>query len=141
METINKYKKWTEKEETFLINNLRSGLRYDEIAERHYRTRGAIKSRIEKICIRLKNNGYSIKKISEITSLNERLISKYLNMTFSEPKLKFNEYEGYYFKYREANPEKKYKEEINKKKDNNITYLENIPDIIKYFGKKIIFWK
>ena len=66
----NNGKKWSSEEENILLEELETDICIEEIAKKHKRTRGAIKSRISLIVYNLYLNNNSIEDINKITKLS-----------------------------------------------------------------------
>jgi len=68
--------KWTITEVDILLEEVKSGLSFEIIANNHYRTVGAIKYKLYRYIIQLlkKNPKISIKELTKITSLNKEEI-------------------------------------------------------------------
>ena len=73
--------KWTEEEEKRLLEEIKSGIDYTEIASLHNRTRGGILSRLRYIAYKSYLNNISIVDICNITNLTkeevEDIIKRY----------------------------------------------------------------
>jgi len=72
--SVNCGKKWTDKEEKQLLNEIAQNLNKKEIAENHNRTIGGITSKIKKIAHNMFNNNVSIVEIINKTKLTEKQI-------------------------------------------------------------------
>lgn len=64
-------KKWTDLEETQLLQQIKDGIEFDEIASLHQRTLGGIKARINKLAHIYKNEGMEMDKIGEVLRLDK----------------------------------------------------------------------
>ncbi len=64
-------KKWTDLEETQLLQQIKDGIEFDEIASLHQRTLGGIKARINKLAHIYKNEGMEMEKIGEVLRLDK----------------------------------------------------------------------
>lgn len=64
-------KKWTDLEETQLLQQIKEGIEFDEIASLHQRTLGGIKARINKLAHIYKNEGMEMEKIGEVLRLDK----------------------------------------------------------------------
>lgn len=74
-------KKWTEIEETELLQQIKDGTDFEEIASLHKRTLGGIKARINKLAHIYLKEGMNIDKVAEVLRLDkiemEYLIKKH----------------------------------------------------------------
>ena len=79
-------KKWTELEETQLLEELRNGTELDDIANLHQRTLGGIRARINKLAHIYLKEGMDVDKIADVLRL-DKLELDYLNKKVDKTKV------------------------------------------------------
>ena len=78
--------KWTDEEESLLLEELSQGINIEIIAQSHKRTIGGINSRRREIAYKLHVKNTSIEEIIMITKLNEDEITETINKRKNNPK-------------------------------------------------------
>jgi HAMP domain-containing protein len=82
----NRGQKWTNEEETLLLEELSKNMDIEIIAERHSRTTGGINSRRREIAYKLYINSFSIKEIISKTKLDEGQIIETIKKRENNPR-------------------------------------------------------
>ena len=82
-------KKWSEEEETTLLDALNKNINIEIIAQNHNRTKGGIYSRCQHIAYKMYLKNISIEEIIEKTKLDEKRIKKIIHQPPYE-KLKYH---------------------------------------------------
>jgi len=72
----NKVVKWSSAEENQLLQEIKDGLDEETIARNHQRSVGAIKIRLKKIALKMKNDDIPIEEIKEATGISEEEIEE-----------------------------------------------------------------
>ena len=82
----NSGQKWTDKEETILLEELNQNINIDLISQNHKRTVGGIHSRCREIAYKMFINNISMEEIINKTKLNEEQIIETIKKRKNTPK-------------------------------------------------------
>jgi hypothetical protein len=119
--------KWSEEEESLLLEELNSGLSVDIIAGFHDRTPLGVQSRCGEIAYKMHLKGMSIEEIINQTKLDEETIKEWIKKKDYRNSKKIEKKEK----------AKKEKEEKEENKDNNVMDIDEIKNDIKNLKKSI----